>query len=114
MPIEDGSLAEVIQRALAAQYANEEFRQLAELVQSADPNNVERLGAGSEAWELAKSIVSVWYSGQIGVGERTRVLAYDEALAWRATGYAKAPGVCGAFGDWIAKPHGALYPESSP
>lgn len=114
MPIEGGSLADVIQSALAAQYANAEFRQLAELVQSADPNDVERLGAGSEVWELAKSIVSVWYSGQIGVGEATRVLAYEETLAWRATGYAKAPGVCGAFGEWIAKPHGALDRENSP
>lgn len=114
MPIEGGSLADVIQSALAAQHANAEFRQLAELVQSADPNDVERLGAGSEAWELAKSIVSVWYSGQIGVGEATRVLAYEEALAWRATGYAKAPGICGAFGEWIAKPHGALGHENSP
>ena len=49
MPIEGGSLADVIQSALAAQYANAEFRRLAELVQSADPNDVERLGAGSEA-----------------------------------------------------------------
>ena len=113
MPIEDGSLADVIQNALASRYANEEFWRLAELVKSADPNDVERLRAGSEVWELAKSILSAWYSGQIGVGERTLVLAYEEALAWRATGYAKAPGVCGAFGDWITKPHGALDPESS-
>jgi hypothetical protein len=114
MPIEDGSLADVIQDALASRYVNEEFWRLAELVKSADPNDVERLGAGSAVWELAKSILSVWYSGRIGVGERTLVLAYDEALAWRATGYAKAPGVCGAFGDWITKPHGALDHESSP
>ncbi|HEX5862655.1 MAG TPA: sugar dehydrogenase complex small subunit [Casimicrobiaceae bacterium] len=113
MPIEGGSLADVIQNALAAQYANEEFRRLTELVQYANPQDVERLGAGLEVGELAKSIVSVWYSGQIGVAERTSVLAYDEALAWRATGYAKAPGVCGAFGDWIAKPHNALDDESS-
>lgn len=114
MPIEGGSLADAIQSALAAQYADAAFRELAELAQSDDPNDVERLGAGSDASELAKSVVSAWYSGQIGVGEAMRVLAYEETLAWRATGYAKAPGVCGAFGEWIAKPHGALDHENSP
>lgn len=114
MPIEDRSLADIIQKALAARYANEEFWRLAELVKSVDPNDVERLNASSAVWELAKSILSAWYSGRIGVGERTLVLAYDEALAWRATNFAKAPGVCGAFGDWVTKPHGALDHESSP
>ena len=66
--------------------------------------DVDRLVASSGLDELVKSIVSVWYSGLLGTGERTRVLAYEDALAWRATGYAKAPGTCGEFGDWITRP----------
>jgi Membrane bound FAD containing D-sorbitol dehydrogenase len=54
--------------------------------------DVDRLVASSGLHRLAESIVSVWYSGLFGTGEKARVLAYEEALAWRATGYAKAPG----------------------
>jgi hypothetical protein len=104
MPIEDGIVADDIQNALAERYTEEDLRRIAELLQSVTPQDVDRLIASSGLLKLAKSIVSVWYSGLLGTGERTRVLAYEEALAWRATGYAKAPGTCGEFGDWIGQP----------
>jgi hypothetical protein len=114
MSIKDQSLADAIQKALADQYAGDEFRRIAELLHSVAPEDVDRLVVGSPLHELAKSIVSLWYSGLLGTGERTRVLAYEEALAWRATGYAKAPGTCGEFGDWIAEPSSALNRERRP
>jgi hypothetical protein len=113
MPIDDGSLADAIQTALVDQYAVEDLRRLADLLNSASSQDVERLVAGSGLHELAKSIVSVWYSGLLGTGERTRLLAYEEALVWRATSYAKAPGTCGEFGDWITKPS-TLFREQRP
>jgi hypothetical protein len=108
MSIDDAFLADAIQNALADQYAAENFRRIAELLHSAAPQEFERLVAGSGLHELAKSIVSVWYSGLLETGDGARVLAYAEALAWRATGYAKAPGTCGEFGDWISKPPSPL------
>jgi hypothetical protein len=114
MSIEDRFLADVIQNALVDQYAADDFKRIAELLYSATPQDVDRLVASSGLHELAKSIVSVWYSGMLGTGERTRVLAYEEALAWRATGYAKAPGTCGEFGDWITMPPNALNRERRP
>jgi hypothetical protein len=104
MSIEDGLLADAIQNALTDQYTDDELRRIAELLHAATPDDVDRLVASSGLHKLARSIVSVWYSGLLGTGETTRVLAYEEALAWRATGYAKAPGTCGEFGDWITKP----------
>jgi hypothetical protein len=104
MSIEDGLLADAIQNALADQYTDDELRRIAELLHAATPDDVDRLVASSGLHKLARSIVSVWYSGLLGTGETTRVLAYEEALAWRATGYAKAPGTCGEFGDWITMP----------
>jgi hypothetical protein len=104
MQIGDGPLADAIQSALADQYTDGDFKRIAELLHSATPQDIDRLVASSGLQNLAKSIVSTWYSGLLGTGERTRVLAYDDALAWRATGYAKAPGTCGEFGDWIAQP----------
>jgi Membrane bound FAD containing D-sorbitol dehydrogenase len=104
MQIEDGPLAGAIQSALADQYSHDDFKRIAELLHSATPQDIDRLVASSGLQNLAKSIVSTWYSGLLGTGDRTRVLAYDDALAWRATGYAKAPGTCGEFGDWIAQP----------
>jgi hypothetical protein len=107
MQIKDGSPADAIQSALLDHYAADEFKRIANILESAAPEDVERLIAGSGLRELAKSVVSAWYSGQVGTGEAVRVLAYEEALAWPATGYAKAPGTCGVFGDWTAKPASA-------
>jgi hypothetical protein len=104
MSIDDEALAGVIQRALADRYSNDDLRRIAELVISATPHDIDRLVAGSGLHDLAKSIVTAWYSGLLGTGEGARVLAYEDALAWRATGYAKAPGTCGEFGDWISRP----------
>jgi hypothetical protein len=112
MSIQDRSLADNIQNALADQYTQEEFGRIAAVLDLADPQDIDRLIANSGLQKLAKSIVAVWYSGLVGTGERTRVLAYEEALAWRATRYSKAPGTCGEFGDWIAKPPTALGRES--
>ena len=114
MSIEDGSLADAIQKALADEYPENEFGRITELLHSAAPEDADRLVVGSPLHKLAKSIVSLWYSGLLGTGEKARVLAYEEALAWRATGYAKAPGTCGEFGDWIAQPLSALNRERRP
>jgi hypothetical protein len=114
MSIDDRSLADVIQNALVDQYAADDFKRIAETLHSATPQDIDRLVASSGLQELARSIVSVWYSGLLGTGDRARVLAYEEALAWRATGYAKAPGTCGEFGDWITKPPNALNREPRP
>jgi hypothetical protein len=114
MSIDDRTLADAIQNALLDQFAADDFRRIAELLHSATPQDIDRLVAGSGLNELAKSIVSLWYSGLLGTGESTRVLAYEEALAWRATGYTKAPGTCGEFGDWIAKPSTVLNRERRP
>jgi len=105
--LKDGFLGDAIQNALLDHYAADEFKRIANILESAAPEDVERLIAGSGLRELAKSVVSAWYSGQVGTGEAVRVLAYEEALAWPATGYAKAPGTCGVFGDWTAKPASA-------
>jgi hypothetical protein len=114
MSIDDGPLADTIQKALREQYPADQFTRINDLLQSAAAGDVERLIVLSRLHELAKSIVSVWYSGLIGTGERTRVLAYEETLAWRATAYAKAPGTCGEFADWTREPPGTLDRESRP
>ena len=105
-------MADAIQNALVDHYSAVDFRRIAEHLHSATPQDVDRLVAS--LLKLAKSIISVWYSGLLGTGEKTRVFAYEEALAWRATGYAKAPGTCGEFGDWITKPPSAADRERRP
>jgi len=114
MSIEDGSLADAIQNALVDKFTDDDFRRIAELLHSATPQDVDRLVASSGLDKLARSIISVWYSGLLGTGETTRVLAYEDALAWRATGYAKAPGTCGEFSDWVTKPPTAVAGERRP
>ena len=104
MLIGDKSLAEVIQNALADYYDAADFKRIAELLHSGSADDVDRLLAGSGLQKLANAIVCTWYSGLLGTGEKTRVVAYESALVWQATGYAKAPGVCSEFGDWATKP----------
>jgi hypothetical protein len=114
MSIEDEALAGAIQNALADLYSDDDLRRIAELLHSAPPQDIDRLIASSGLQALAKSIVSVWYSGLLGTGQRTRVVAYEEALAWRATGYAKAPGTCGEFDDWSSPPPNTSGREPRP
>jgi hypothetical protein len=114
MRLDGGSLADEIQSALAERYSGEDFRRIALALQSGTPQEIERVVAELGVRDLAKSIVSVWYSGMLGTGEGARVLAYEDALAWRATGYAKAPGTCGEFGDWTTKPPDVLNRERRP
>jgi hypothetical protein len=114
MSIRDGSPADAIQNALLDRYAVDDFRRIDELLHSANAQDVERLVSASGLKGLARSILSAWYSGLLGTGETTRVFAYEEALVWRATGYAKAPGTCGEFGDWITKPASTFDRERQP
>jgi Membrane bound FAD containing D-sorbitol dehydrogenase len=110
MQIKDEALADAIQNALVGRFAANELKHIANILEAASPQDVDHLISGSGLRDLVKSIVSVWYSGQVGVGEAARVIAYEEALAWPATGYAKAPGTCGEFGEWTAKPANAVDP----
>jgi len=110
MQINDEALADAIQNALIGRFAANEWNHIADILVSASPQDVDRLISHSGLREIAKSIVSAWYSGQVGVGESAHVLAYEDALAWAATGYAKAPGTCGEFGEWTAKPASASDP----
>src|SRR5262245_19296685 len=114
MSIKDETLAGVIHKALANLYTEDELRRIAELLDSAPSHNMNRLIASSGFEPLAKALVSAWYSGSLGSGESARVLAYEDALAWRATGYAKAPGTCGEFGDWTGPPPNTSDREPQP
>jgi hypothetical protein len=114
MQVNDQALADAIQNALVGRFAANEWNHIADILGSASPQDVDRLISRSGLRDLAKSIISAWYSGQVGVGEAAHVLAYEEALAWPATGYAKAPGTCGEFGEWSAKPASASDPGDQP
>jgi len=114
MSINDGALAGVIQKGLANLYSEDDLRRIADLLHSAAAEDIDRLVTSSGFQTLAKSIVSAWYSGFLGSGESTRLLAYEDALAWRATGYAKAPGTCGEFGDWSSPPPTTFDREHRP
>jgi hypothetical protein len=110
MQIKDEALADAIQNALVGRFAANELKHIANILESASPQDVDHLISGSGLRDIVKTIVSAWYSGQVGVGEAARVVAYEEALAWPATRYAKAPGTCGEFGEWTAKPANAFDP----
>jgi hypothetical protein len=114
MQVNDQALADAIQEALFRRFDPNEWKHIGDILESASSQDVDRLISRSGLRDLAKSIISAWYSGQVGVGESAHILAYEEALAWPATGYAKAPGTCGEFGEWSARPAGASNPGDLP
>ncbi len=109
-------MADAMQAAIAGGTQSERLTQLAALLRQAPPESVENLVAASDLKDLAESLIAAWYTGltgsaeKNGSGEKTGaklapyVISHEEALAWRATGYAKAPGTCGLFGEWAVKP----------
>ena len=114
MPVRGTALADSIQGALIERHAADRLIELAKLVQNSAATDVERWQSDPKTKELAKDIISVWYSGLTGQGDKQRVVTHESALAWRATSYAKPPGTCGEFGDWTARPAGSAVLEGRP
>lgn len=106
LSLKAGSLSDELQAALLDVEGRvpDRLARLAELVASAPPADVDRLVAQSDLKDLAEAIVAAWYTGMVGPAQRPRVVTHEDALAWRATGYAKAPGTCGAYGEWTERP----------
>ena len=56
---------------------------------------------------LAAQIIAAWYSGIHPTAEGPAVRTVQEALVWRALGFAHAPGHCSAdLNDWSRPPAG--------
>ena len=110
LPIKARGVADEIQAAIAGGTQLERINRLAALVGPAAPETVESLVAASDLGDLAESLIAAWYTGmtgsreELGPTEIRRVVTHEDALAWRATGYAKAPGTCGVFAEWAANP----------
>jgi hypothetical protein len=68
--------------------------------------------ATTPAKTTAQAVAELWYSGQVPAlsgsgspGSATSVVAYANALGWKALTFAGAPGTCGGpFGFWSARP----------
>lgn len=106
-------MADVIQSAITSDTGADQLTRLAALVGQAPSETVDTLLATSDLKELAERLIAAWYTGMSGAKETRRVLSHDEALAWRATGYANAPGTCGVFGEWTAKPGSIATPSAT-
>jgi hypothetical protein len=54
---------------------------------------------------VAKALAAAWYTGTVGVGASSRLVSYDDAMAWKAVDYEAVPGMCaGEFGFWSEPP----------
>jgi hypothetical protein len=63
--------------------------------------------ASTSAQALADKLLIAWYTGFAEGPSGPRVATYTGALAWRALGYTKPPGVCGGGVDyWEGPPPG--------
>ena len=104
-PIRSRSLANEIQAAIGPLDVGDNLGRLADLVERSTPEQLGRAIAEAGYTGLADMIVVAWYSGTVGGDKDLRIVTHSDALAWAATGYAKAPGTCDtAFGAWTAQP----------
>lgn len=101
---DDPSLAGAVQAAVAVLHPVGALRRLADLVAVISGNLDFAIDASGLA-EPASSVVAIWYSGLTGDSAGARVLTYNSALGWAATGFAKPNGTCGeGFGAWADAP----------
>jgi hypothetical protein len=84
IPIEDRSLADVIQNVLSEQYNEDDLRRIAEVLDSATGSvqDLDRLWPALDSRRSRIRSSRCGYSGLRGSGHNVRVLAYEKALAW--------------------------------
>ena len=105
MPIRSRSLAAEIQAAIAPFGSAGDLARLADLAERTPPDRLDQAVTDAGLRGPADLIVIAWYAGLAGPDTALRVITHTDALAWAATGYAKAPGTCDeAFGAWTRPP----------
>jgi hypothetical protein len=80
--------------------------QLVDLLETTPPDKINEAVAAARLDQLASSIVSAFYSGQLIEGNKIQLVTYWDALVWQAVkSFTKPPGVCGGgFGYWAEAP----------
>lgn len=79
--------------------------QLSELARATPPANLAGAVRGTPMEPVARALAAAWYTGTVGSGASSRLLSYEDALAWKAVGYEAVPGMCaGNFGFWSEPP----------
>lgn len=79
----------------------EAVAQLAALAQNTPPANLAAAIAGTPMEPAAKALAAAWYTATVG----TKLLSYEDALAWKVAGFDATPGLCaGEFGFWAEAP----------
>lgn len=87
---------------LGEQFAD---RMLAAFETAGRSEGVAELIDGVDDPQLANDVVAAWYSGVSPDPDSSTVLAYQEALMWRALDYATPMAICGgAMGHWADPP----------
>jgi len=83
----------------------EAIGQLATLARTTPIANLVAAIAGTPMEPAAKALAAAWYTATIGTGASTRLLSYEDALAWKVAGFDATPGLCaGEFGFWAEAP----------
>lgn len=79
--------------------------QLAALARQTPPGDLAAALRDTPMEPLARALAAAWYTGTIGAGPAARLLSYEDALSWKATGFEMVPGQCaGEFGFWSEPP----------
>ena len=74
------------------------------LVATGKAGALDRLLEGDESADVAGEVVAAWYSGLHVNASGPVAHTFEEALAWRAVGFAAVPGFCGEPGSPWARP----------
>lgn len=78
---------------------------LAIMARGAQPADLGAAIKGTPMEPVAKALAAAWYTGTVGSGATATLLSYEDAVAWKAAGYAAVPGLCaGDFGFWSQPP----------
>ena len=87
------------------QSQGEAVGQLAALARGTPPANLAAAVAGTPMEAAAKALAAAWYTATVGAGPAAKLLSYEDALAWKVSGFDATPGLCaGEFGFWSEPP----------
>jgi hypothetical protein len=104
-PVTDAAVSSRMFAAFDVPQKRSALVRLARLLADTQEANIDAAIRANGLGPIAAELVAAWYSGIVKTSSGEKVVAYTDAMMWKAMTFAKPMGVCGgAFGHWADAP----------
>jgi len=102
---DDAAVASSMLRAMTAAFGAQPLQRIAAIAASTPPAGLADALRSAGLDTVASRVIVALYSGTVTTAQGTVVLAYNDALGWRAVPWTKPNAVCGGPTDyWASAP----------